>query len=618
MNSALAARLAPVRKCLFSTPTTRRGLAARVRVLAIRMLVLAAIAALFPAPQATAQSTPDKSTPAKSDGYVGALACSRCHAEIYNHFTHTTMGRSLTPVTPDFIRTLPTSQPVYNQALDRWYQSFAKDGKLYQSEYQLQTTGPDAGKEVFRNTHSIEWIIGTNTNGLGGLITHDGYLFQAPLSYYPRTRLWNLSPGYQQGDYGFSRLIAPGCIFCHAGRSQPIPQSMGKYQSPPFTQTAIGCENCHGPGAAHVEAMGQGDSYEKGKDPTIVNPAHLATALSDDICMSCHQTGDARVFQSGKTYQDFRPGQPLDRIMAILMIPPTRQDPPSPDHAQHYYSMIMSKCYRASITKPQAQQMRCITCHDPHIEPAKEEAPAFFNGKCLSCHTEQSCKAPKAARQATTAADNCIGCHMPQHENPALSHSSITNHRIVTTIDEPYPDAVFEQTTAALPDVIYLNHSPGNTAPPPAITLLQAYDQLKDQKPEYAASWLRTLRALEKTAPENAIVQASLGHQDLQGGKLDQASEHLQRSLQLDPAQPAVYADLSDISDQKNQPEEAVSLARKAVALDPFNATPRKALVLRLINARQYEEAQAQMEKYLEDFPQDDFMRKMLAIAKQP
>jgi hypothetical protein len=528
------------------------------------------------------------------------------------------MGRSITPVTPEIIPTLPTSEPIYNQSLDRWYASFAKDGKLFQSEYQLQTQGLEAGKEVFRNTQQIAWLIGTNTNGLGGLITHDGYLFQAPLSYYPATGLWNLSPGYQQGDYGFSRLIAPGCIFCHSGRSQPVAGYMGKYQPQPFTQTAIGCENCHGPGSAHVEAMGNGESYEKGKDPTIVNPIHLTSALSDDICMSCHQTGDARVFQPGKTYQDFRPGQPLDRIMAILMIPPTPQDPPSPDHAQHYYSMIMSKCYRASINKPQAQQMRCTTCHDPHIEPTKAEAPAYFNTKCMTCHTDKSCTAPKAIRLATLPADNCIGCHMPRHENPALTHSSITNHRIVTSVNEPYPDEVFHQTTAALPDAIYLNHSPANTAPPPAITLLQAYDQLKSQKPEYAASWLRTLHELEKTDPNNAIVQAASGHQNLEEGKFDQAVEHLQKSLQLDPTQPTVYADLSDIADRQGHAEQAIEFARKAVTLDPFNATPRKALVLHLINAKQYQEAQSEMEKYVADFPQDDFMRKALAIANQP
>jgi Flp pilus assembly protein TadD len=113
-------------------------------------------------------------------------------------------------------------------------------------------------------------------------------------------------------------------------------------------------------------------------------------------------------------------------------------------------------------------------------------------------------------------------------------------------------------------------------------------------------------------------VQTTLGHKALMDGKLNEALERLQNSQRLNPAQPAVYTDLSTIADQRGDAAEALAMARKAAILDPFSAPVRKTLVLRLINAKQYEEAQTAMEKYLEDFPQDDFMRKMLEIAKEP
>ena len=521
---------------------------------------------------------------------------------------------STTQGIPEFLHTVPFSASAYDQNLDRHFEVHTKDGKLYQSEYQLDASG----NEIFRNTQPIEWIIGANANAFGALIRHDDYLFEAPLSYYAKTGTWELSPGYQRGDYGFSRTIAAGCIFCHSGRPQPVPGSDGKYENPAFSQLTIGCENCHGPGSAHIQAMAMGGSYARDKDSAIVNPGDLTPALANDICMSCHQVGDARVFQPGKTYQDFRPGTPLDRIVAILMVPPTHEKPPQEDHVQHYYSMIMSKCYRSSASNPSEKQLRCISCHDPHIEPTSAEAPAFFNSKCMSCHTAQSCKAPAQTRQNTAPADNCISCHMQKRAGGAISHTSLTNHRIVARPDEPFPDAAFEMTTAALPDLIYLNEARGDTSPPPAITLLQAYAQLKDQSPAYAASYLKTLHELETLQPENAIVQAALGHQALATGQLEVALQHLQESLRLDPAQPAVYTDLSAVADQKGEAEEAVTLAQKAVALDPFNASRQKTLVLRMINAKQYPEAEAAMEKYLANFPEDDFMRKMLAIAKQP
>jgi hypothetical protein len=528
------------------------------------------------------------------------------------------MGRSMTPVSPELLKSLPGSASIYDAHLDRHFDVFTRDGKLYQSEYQIDAQG----KEVFRNTHAIQWIIGANANGFGGLIAHDDYLFEAPLSYYPSLGNWALSPGYQRGDYGFNRVIAPGCISCHSGRPQPASTGIGKYQEPPFAQLAVGCENCHGPGSTHVEAMGEGESYAKGKDPTIANPAHMAPALANDLCMSCHQTGDTRVYQPGKTYQDYRPGTPLDRIMAILMVPPTRDNPPREDHVEHYYSMTMSKCYRASESSK--NPMRCITCHDPHIEPTGAQGAAYFNGKCMSCHTAQSCTAPAETRhvallpgdQPGTVPDNCVGCHMQKREGVAITHTSITNHRIVARPDEPFPDAAFAQTTPALPDLIYLNRAPGDTSPLPGVTLLQAYDQLKEQHPEYEASWLRTLSDLEKNEPGNAVVQAALGARDRKGNRLDQAWEHFENSLRLDPAQAAVYAQLSEIAEQKGRAGDAAELARKSVALDPFNASFRKTLVLRLINAKQYEEAQSAMEKYMQDFPEDDFMRKMLAIAQ--
>jgi tetratricopeptide (TPR) repeat protein len=109
-----------------------------------------------------------------------------------------------------------------------------------------------------------------------------------------------------------------------------------------------------------------------------------------------------------------------------------------------------------------------------------------------------------------------------------------------------------------------------------------------------------------------------LGHQALAASQWDAAAEHLQTSLKLNPAQPAVYADLSAVAEQKGNLAEAVAMQQRAVALDSWNASLLKALVLRLIDAKRYTEAEAAMESYLQNFPEDDFMRKMLAIAKSP
>ncbi len=571
-------------------------------------VVLTAQRTMFAAQPAHGSSTSHAAT------YVGSAACQSCHSQIAASFSASSMGRSMTVATATSMNSFSLPQTFYSAVLDRHYEIATTNGKVTESEWQ---TAAD-GHEVFRETHPLRWIIGANANGFGGIVERYGYMTEAPASYYPQTGKWDLSPGYQRGDYGFSRIIAPGCIFCHSGRPRPVNETLGKYDEPAFSQLAIGCENCHGPGSAHVAAMNAGKAWPPGKDPSIVNPQHLTRQRSDDICMSCHQTGDARAFEPGKSYLDFRPGQPLSRVLSILMVPPTPEHPPTRDHVQHYYSMTLSKCYRVSLSQPSAQQMRCITCHDPHVEPTRAEASAYFNGKCMQCHSTANCKASKSLRHATTPADNCIGCHMPKRDDLALSHSALTNHRIVTSENEPFPAVTFQQTTTALSNLIYLDRDPDGQQTPSPLTLLDAYDQLRHDHPEYQADYDRLLTKLGATQTENADVLAKLGHRELKQGQAVDALTHLKQAGTLDPDLPRVFADLSALSAQQGDNASAIAYAQRAAALDPFNANRRHDLVVRLIDAQQYSAAITTMKQFLIEFPEDTFLRNALAIAEQP
>ncbi len=317
------------------------------------------------------------------DGYVGTQACAQCHHDIYQSFTQTRMGRSLTPVTPAVIQRMKLPGSFYSPTLDRHYEIFARAGRLYQSEYQSGPTGTD----LFRNTQQIEWIVGAGISGYNGLVKRGNYLFEAPLAYYSNIKRWELSPGYESSDLGFNRPILAGCISCHSGRPRPAEQATGKFEPVPFSQNAIGCENCHGPGEAHVHAMANHTAAAHGSQ--IVNPDRLSADLENNICMRCHEAGDSRVPLPGKDFKDIRPGVPLADTLAVLMVPPKRDDTDDSAHVQHYFQMTMSKCYRAT-----AGQLRCTTCHDPHIEPTATEAPAYFNAKCQGCHASRACTAP--------------------------------------------------------------------------------------------------------------------------------------------------------------------------------------------------------------------------------
>ena len=136
-------------------------------------------------------------------GYVGSRACAKCHPSIYESFSRTDMARSMSEITPALLERIPTSASTFDPKLNRHFEIYVRDGSLYQSEYETAANG----KDVFRATHKVEWIIGSGTNGSGAIVKRDEYLFEAPLSLYAKPRQWALSPGYEFGDYGFDRPI---------------------------------------------------------------------------------------------------------------------------------------------------------------------------------------------------------------------------------------------------------------------------------------------------------------------------------------------------------------------------------------------------------------------------
>ena len=549
-----------------------------------------------------------KATGTVHDGFVGSRSCLPCHQNIYDKFAKTNMGRSMTRVTPGLLANLLTSASSHDEKLDQHFEVFTRDGKLFQSQYAKEA----GGNEIFRETHEVQWIIGSGTNGFAAVTTSGAFLFQGPLSFYSRIGTWALSPGYEFGNYGFNRPILAGCVVCHSGQAMPAIGGNGRFQDPPFQELAIGCENCHGSGQRHVRKMttGKGNAAPTGH-ASIVNPARLPPALADNICMFCHQTGDVRVLKPNKGYRDFRPGEPLDDTLSIFLVPPKRESPPASDHLEHYYSMILSKCYRSS-----GRGLSCITCHDPHVQPSRAEAPTYFAAKCAACHTDKSCKVPLNVRQQQKPPDDCVGCHMPKRDVGVILHSSVTSHRILARPDEPLPEVASRQTTSALPDLIHLSAIPGQKeAAPPRLTLLAAYGELMDKAPEYRARYLTILAELEHSEPENALVQASLGRKALLDGNASDAAVHLSHALKLGAPQGTTYADLAEAQVKLGQNNEAIASLERAVELDPFNAVFQKKLVLRFIEMKDYAQAGAALKRYVDTFPQDSFMRQMLNRA---
>jgi hypothetical protein len=519
-------------------------------------------------------------------GYVGSKVCFGCHADIYRSFLKTDMGRSMRPASELNLASIPDNATVPISADNRVLRVFHDDAGWHQSE-----TEPN----VFVNQHKLDYVVGSGANGLSFIVRRGNNLFQAPLSFYSKAGKWDLSPGYQYADYGFSRPIAAACILCHSGRPQPVEARTGEYLDPPFQELAIGCENCHGPGELHVKQQGKVLG-------SIVNPAKLPPRLAENICMNCHQGGDARVLQPGKSYLDFRPGKWLIETVAIFKIPPKPGTQTDSDLLEHDSAMKISRCFRESRGK-----LSCLTCHDPHVQPTSTQGVSYFREKCFTCHTDESCQLPLKTRMEQKPADDCIGCHMPKRNIAVISHSALTNHRIPARPDEPLP----EEKPSNQADLVLVNQVPGSTASVPEITLLRAYSEMAPRELRYQQRYLTLLDRLSQRQPTEPFVEAALGHKALAKGKNEEALAHLSRGLQLGEA--TVYEDIAKALSNLGRDEEALDYLKRGVDTYPFNTVLLKSVTLQYINSKRYAEARRAMERYIELFPEDSFMRKLLA-----
>jgi hypothetical protein len=534
--------------------------------------------------------------------YVGSNMCKGCHLATYEQFSRTEMGSSTSlPNRLLELGWLPQPVDIYNEKQNRHYQVFARDAKVYQSEYGLD----DQGKETFRHTEELTYVVGTGANGVTPVIKRGNYLFQAPVSYYTAREAWDLSPNYEVRDLGFSLPVTADCIGCHTGRIQPVPgrERDALYRDPPVLELAIGCENCHGPGELHVTERLAGKPVQGKIDRSIVNPAKLSPWLADNICMNCHE-GDIRALQPGKTETDFRPGTPLNNTVAILKAPIDPRSTESP-LLEHYYSMTLSGCYRGSSGK-----LGCRTCHDPHVQPSPQEAPEYFRGKCLQCHTEKSCTLDLQKRLAQQPGDACSTCHMQRQPALTVSHSTLTDHRILRTPGEPYPNSAFKPA----PDTgfIHVNELPGEKSSIPLVTLLRAYRQeLIRGHLEYKDYYFSLLDRLTKANNKDPFVLSAIAQKAQSDGDLSKAVSYATEVIDRGSTSAYDYLLLDSLLARTGKTAASIDLLKKGISVSPYEQSFYENLAVRELSSGDTTEGVATIQRGLELFPEDSVLRQM-------
>lgn len=394
-----------------------------------------------------------------SVGYVGMQTCRSCHSDVYDAYIQTGMGLSFGKA--DMHKTAASfgeHAVVYDKDLDYYYKPYFQDSVLYFLEYRL--SGKDT---IHKRIEKIDYIIGSGHHTNSHMMNRNGYVYQAPITYYTQEKKWDLAPGFEEGgNQRFDRAILSECLTCHNHTPTPVAGADNKYNKIPL---GIECERCHGAGALHVKEklMGKRVDTSKFADYTIVNPRHLPIDRQISLCQRCHLQGVA-VLNEGKTFYDFKPGMLLSDVMNVYLPRFTDSDKRFL-MASQADRLQMSDCFKVS------GQLSCISCHNPHHN-VHSTTKNSYNKTCENCHNKNTnlsklkdCSAPISERQKEQ--NNCVGCHLPRSGSIDIPHVNITDHFISkkntrTPYSEPISAAKKEEIAGflGLQSLVFQNPSP--------------------------------------------------------------------------------------------------------------------------------------------------------------
>jgi hypothetical protein len=552
-----------------------------------------------------------------SVAYVGMQTCRSCHGNVHDTYIHTGMGMSFGRATPGRSgAAFGDHALVYDSVLNFYYFPWFADSTLFIREFRLEN-----GDTVHNRVETVHFIIGSGHHTNSHILWRNGYLYQAPITYYTQDGKWDLAPGYELGEnLRFSRILNTECITCHNHLPGHVAGSENKYFAMP---EGIECERCHGPGELHVAAKLAGERVDTSRhaDRTIVNPRRLSRDKATDLCQRCHLQGVA-VLKPGKTFFDFRPGMALAEVMQVFL-------PRFSDSDERFIMASQADRLRMSACYLRSDELTCTTCHNPH-QSVRFIGVGKYNDACRHCHTRQTCTVAPAQLQAYE--ENCVGCHMPRSGSIDIPHVRITDHYIrrdyttrqvpgsqgqaqflglepllgvktsavemaegyIALFDKFIPDPVMLDSAAMwlaraqegeerlFPVRVHLAFARGET---------DALNRLADTRDTTGLdAWtayrlgeacanagrhrksLAFLRRAVHEAPYNLQFQEKYGVAVARSGDLKAASRIFRFILSEDPARPLPLTNLGYIHALEGEYEAAERYYRQALALDPDHA----------------------------------------------
>lgn len=319
--------------------------------------------------------------------YVGAKKCAECHKSIHKSQQSSLHARTFFPTSSLGTIALPQGPVKDKYAPSVVHTLKREDGKI------LAETRVD--DETFKAI--VDYGIGSGDRGLT-LVGHDGNnrFRELRLSKYGDGSGWDVTIGQRPQPRNHEEYLGlslrddevHGCVHCHTTDGRAARELTG----PTVADHGIGCERCHGPGENHVKAV-----ETKFADLAIARPQLMSAERQVKLCAQCHSPkGNPVLHPDDKTTIRFQ--------------------------AVHF---VKSRCYTESNGG-----LSCLTCHNPHRDA--ESSPAFYEAKCLSCHSPSTAGTGKQKKNTScpvNSKNDCLKCHMPV-EKDAIPQAPFSDHHI--------------------------------------------------------------------------------------------------------------------------------------------------------------------------------------------
>lgn len=307
---------------------------------------------------------------AEAPAAVGSAACAGCHVEATAAWKASDHAHAWTPPTPDNVLGDFGDVSVTHGGFTA---RFFRDG----DRYMIETEGPDGQ----RRPYEVTGVVGIWPLQQYLLSPEPGRSQVFDIAWDVKDRRWYpvfpdqlVGPGDGFHWTGPYKSWEARCAECHATNYARHYDPAARTYAPQMTEISVGCESCHGPGAAHLDWAKDPKGFTV---PEGLTPQALTVALEGKqageiaVCLACHSRRESLV--DGTPV----PGTPYAETYSISLLRPGtyHADGQILDEVFEGGSFLQSKMFAKGVT--------CSNCHDPHSGAVKAEG----NAVCTQCHS---------------------------------------------------------------------------------------------------------------------------------------------------------------------------------------------------------------------------------------